>query len=148
MDSCVSWSLWFVAIENWDTFSEGAYVSFSLILSFLVGYFAMLLETELQSVGWQGDWWIRKDLKESGRNLIEVLSWNLCGGLRKPTRYLSQDSRCPHRYLNLVSPDYNSRELQLDWSVWASLCQSSWLASVLIVTRIQKLCRDVFISLS
>jgi hypothetical protein len=45
MDSCVSWSLWFVGEENRDTFSKGAYVPYSVILPFFVGYFATLSVT-------------------------------------------------------------------------------------------------------
>jgi hypothetical protein len=37
--------------EKTDISSEAVYVPFSLILSFFVGYFAMLLVTKLQNVG-------------------------------------------------------------------------------------------------
>jgi hypothetical protein len=56
---------------------------------------------------------IGKDLEESGRHLIEVLSWHLPGGTDETTKSLSQDDRCPGRDSNRKSTEHESRALPL-----------------------------------
>jgi hypothetical protein len=60
------------------------------------------------------EWWIRKDLEGTGSSLIETLSRNLLGELRKTTRYLSHVSRYPGQDSNLETPEYKSRASPLD----------------------------------
>jgi hypothetical protein len=85
MDPCVSWSLWFV---EGNAHTDATEVPCSLIAASFMDCFAMLLATKMQSVEWrQSDWWIGKDLKGSGGNWTGVLSFKLCGGLRKYTAY-------------------------------------------------------------
>lgn len=43
-----------------------------------------------------------KELEESDGCRIDAPSWNLPGGVRKPTKLLNQQSRCPVRDSNCV----------------------------------------------
>jgi hypothetical protein len=54
-----------------------------------------------------------KDLEESRRSLIEVLSRYLPGGTEENREKLCQDSRCPDRDSNRALPEYKSEVLPL-----------------------------------
>jgi len=55
-----------------------------------------------------GEWWIGKDVKRSGRGLIEGLSQHFPGGTEENHKNLSQDSRSPGMYMNTLPSEYEA----------------------------------------
>jgi hypothetical protein len=68
--------------------------------------------SRLWSFGNWDDRWIRNDLKWSGRGLRHYPGICL-DGLRKTTKSLSQNNRCPGRYPKRAAAGYDSRALLL-----------------------------------
>jgi hypothetical protein len=60
-----------------------------------------------------GEWWIRKDVKESGCGLILRYYVGIClQGLRNTIKNLSQDGRCPGWELNPEPLEYEYHDVR------------------------------------
>jgi hypothetical protein len=70
------------------------------------------------SIEWWDEWWIGNDLEGSGYLLIEELSKNLCGGTEESRENFNEDSQRPSWNSNGGPPEYKSRAIMLDKSVW------------------------------